>query len=203
MPRISKHPDIRKNEIVEAAQELFATKGYEQTAVSDIVKKVGVAQGTFYYYFNSKDEILNIVLDAYIDNLIQKVRIILEDIKLDALQKLRAIAKEAFSFGKGKGDLVEYFHREKNAVMHQRASVKMIEQLTPLLTKVVRQGAEEGLFKTQYPEEAAEFLFLGLGYTIEMIRLSGSDETRKRKLKAVEDISARVLGIKPEYLRLI
>ncbi len=49
MVRISKDPEERKNEIVDAAEELFVTKGYEKTSISDIVKKVGVAQGLFYY----------------------------------------------------------------------------------------------------------------------------------------------------------
>ncbi len=58
MPRISKSPDERRSELVAAAQQLFYTKGYERTSVSDIVKAVGVAQGTFYYYFGSKQAIL-------------------------------------------------------------------------------------------------------------------------------------------------
>ncbi|GIO30333.1 MULTISPECIES: TetR/AcrR family transcriptional regulator [Paenibacillus] len=55
MPRITKNPKERRNEILNAAMELFNTKGFEQTSVSDIVKKIGVAQGTFYYYFQSKE----------------------------------------------------------------------------------------------------------------------------------------------------
>jgi len=58
MPRIVKSPDERRSELVAAAQQLFYTKCHERTTVSDIVKAVGIAQGTFYYYFGSKQAIL-------------------------------------------------------------------------------------------------------------------------------------------------
>jgi hypothetical protein len=47
MTRIVKAPDERRSELIATAQQLFYTKGYERTSVSDIVKAVGVAQGTF------------------------------------------------------------------------------------------------------------------------------------------------------------
>ena len=58
MTRNVKAPDERRSELIATAQQLFYTKGYERTSVSDIVKAVGVAQGTFYYYFGSKQAIL-------------------------------------------------------------------------------------------------------------------------------------------------
>ena len=58
MPRIVKSPDERRSELITAAQQPFYTKCHERTTVSDIVKAVGIAQGTFYYYFGSKQAIL-------------------------------------------------------------------------------------------------------------------------------------------------
>ena len=63
MTRVTKDPEERKKEIMMAAFQLFATKGFQETAVSDIVKKVGVAQGLFYYYFKSKEEVLEAVME--------------------------------------------------------------------------------------------------------------------------------------------
>jgi AcrR family transcriptional regulator len=51
--RVTKDPEIRRKELMDAAEKLFLEHGYEETAVSDIVKKTGVAQGTFYYYFKN------------------------------------------------------------------------------------------------------------------------------------------------------
>ncbi len=58
MTRVSQKPEERRQEILEAALSLFLEKGYNQTSVSAIVKKVGVAQGTFYYHFPNKNKLL-------------------------------------------------------------------------------------------------------------------------------------------------
>ena len=73
MARVTKDPQIRIAEILDAANRLFNTKGYHETQVSDIVKEIGVAQGTFYYYFKSKDEVLEAVVRQQIAEVIAKI----------------------------------------------------------------------------------------------------------------------------------
>lgn len=65
--RISKDPETRRQEIIEAARELFLSQGYDKTSVEDIVKKVSVAKGLFYYYFPKKEAILAAIADQFID----------------------------------------------------------------------------------------------------------------------------------------
>jgi AcrR family transcriptional regulator len=59
MTRTVKEPDIRRAELLDAAQKLFYAKGYEKTPVQDNIDRVGVAKGTFYHYFGSKVELLD------------------------------------------------------------------------------------------------------------------------------------------------
>ena len=65
MARIVKEPEIRHEELIDISEKLFLKNGYEQTAVSEIVKEANVAQGTFYYYFKSKDDVLNAIIERY------------------------------------------------------------------------------------------------------------------------------------------
>ena len=69
MARITKEYYERKNEILDAAQELFLTQGYEKTSVDNIIKKVGVAKGTFYYYFKSKEDLLDKLVKRMTDKI--------------------------------------------------------------------------------------------------------------------------------------
>ena len=55
--RVTKSPEVRRKELRDISEQLFLEKGYEQTMVSDIVRKADVAQGTFYYYFKSKEAV--------------------------------------------------------------------------------------------------------------------------------------------------
>ncbi len=71
--RISKSPQERKTEIIEAALELFLENGYEGTSVSMIVSRVGVAQGLFYYYFKSKEDVFQSAMEHYTDHLVEDI----------------------------------------------------------------------------------------------------------------------------------
>ncbi len=73
MMRISKSPQERKTEIIEAALELFLENGYEGTSVSMIVSRVGVAQGLFYYYFKSKEDVFQSAMEHYTDHLVEDI----------------------------------------------------------------------------------------------------------------------------------
>jgi AcrR family transcriptional regulator len=57
MKRIVKDPEERRKELIDTAEKLFLTNGYDQTAVSDIVREVNLSQGAFYYYFESKEDV--------------------------------------------------------------------------------------------------------------------------------------------------
>ena len=70
----AKPAEIRREEILDAAQELFESKGYEQTSTTDIMKKVGIAKGTLYYHFASKEEILDALLDEMTDQMEKAAR---------------------------------------------------------------------------------------------------------------------------------
>ena len=58
MTRIVKEPEERRKELIDTAEQLFIAQGYEQTSISDIVREVNVSQGAFYYYFESKEDVL-------------------------------------------------------------------------------------------------------------------------------------------------
>ena len=64
-----KPTEERRSEIVEAARTLFLSKGYEATSTVDIMKAVGIAKGTLYYHFSSKEEILDALLSDITDNM--------------------------------------------------------------------------------------------------------------------------------------
>lgn len=195
MARVSKDPEERRNEILDAAQELFMNKGFEETSVSDIVKKVGVAQGTFYYYFDSKDTILNAILDRFMAYINGVFKDIAENPELDALQKLQTMLNfdEIFQFALGADTLTAYVHREENIALHQRFMEKIFAALTPTIAEVIRQGVSEGHFNTAYPVETVEILLMGLGGYFHRYYF-GDQQVFLSKARAMEDILERLFG---------
>ena len=86
--RTIKAPEERKAEIIAASRELFEKYGVENTKVSQIVKKVGVAQGLFYYYFRSKDEVIAAVIEDVLSEIEEVIEGIINDPEKNFYQKL-------------------------------------------------------------------------------------------------------------------
>lgn len=199
--RITKNPEIRKGELIEAAEVLFREQGYKQTSVNDIVKKVGVAQGTFYYYFQSKDDILNAVIEHYIDTYRRSLEHLLSDEGMSPCRKIEIVANTALAMHKYDMNLFEFIHTEENLVTHQRYILKSFDIVIPLITKIVEQGKEAGIFDVEYPRESVEMLVYAFGYLEDRIALSSDDERYYRMIQAAEDIMTRVLGIERGKLK--
>jgi len=203
MARISKDPAVRKKEIVMAACELFKEKGFEQVTVSDIVKNVGVAQGTFYYYFATKYDILDAVIDHYMEDAIGHIQLISADNSLNALEKLRIIINYSLKIGVYEKNFIEFLHSDENLVTHQKYMIKSFEATIPFITRVVDEGIREGLFSVQYPRETVELMVYMHGYLHDSLMLSRDREEFIRKLGAAQEIFEKVLGVKKGALELL
>lgn len=195
MTRISKDPDERRSELIEAAERLFSDKGYEDTAVSDIVKSIGVAQGTFYYYFKSKRDVLDAVVEHYIAVIIAEIDKIVDSNTLDAMSKIKAITDEALVLTETREKLIVYIHRNGNQEIHDKLSKAIIKHFIPGVTKLVKQGISEGIFNTDYAEETAEFIMAGAHWIGELDEYLDGKESYLKKLMATEYIVKKLLGI--------
>ena len=86
--RVVKEAEERKDEILNAAEKLFATKGFDNTSTGDILEAVGIARGTLYYHFKSKEEILDGVIERITNRLMQDAREIARNKELPVLERL-------------------------------------------------------------------------------------------------------------------
>ena len=157
---VSKKPEERKNEILDNAEMLFITKGYSKTTINDILTAVGIAKGTFYYYFKSKEEVMDAIVLRFIDIEMGAIKLISSDQSLNASEKIFKIIIRQSPESDKKEKMIEQFHQIDNAEMHQKSLVQTILQLTPVLTDIVEQGIKEKVFKTEYPKEVVEFFLV-------------------------------------------
>jgi len=162
MARIVKDPDERRSELIAAAQELFYTKGYERTSVSDIVKAVGVAQGTFYYYFDSKAAILQAIVDEAIAQMVASLHEIIADETLTAIPKWQKALQVANNWKiEHKDEMLQVsrlLRREENLLLRHRLRTERAKVLVDEMAKIIAQGVKEGVFDTQFMPETAEIM---------------------------------------------
>lgn len=155
MVRKTLPPQQRQSEIMDAAIELFQTQGIESTSVSDIVKRAGVAQGTFYWYFKSKDEIINKIVQVLAERILKDMIQLIDSPERAALEKIAGIKDLLQNLISHKNTLAR-FHRENNH-FHDQLSKEVVRLLTPAIARLIIQGQKEGVFVVDYPDRAAAF----------------------------------------------
>jgi AcrR family transcriptional regulator len=194
--RVTKSPLERKQELIDAATRLFNERGYDQTAVSDIVRDVEVAQGTFYYYFSSKEEILEAVIEKDMAFLEESVRQIMCKEDADAAMKINSIVNGIISISSSRKEIMDYLHEESNAVMHEKMERHIIERLVPLVAKVIAEGIRAEIFDCENPTELAEFLLASMVYFFHHPEIFAETSRRYKMQKTLETILCRTLGAK-------
>jgi AcrR family transcriptional regulator len=144
--RVRKPPLERRAELVAAARKLFSEKGAGETSVSDIVREVGVAQGTFYWHFKSREDILNAVLEQMADEICGSLEKIASRPGLSAVAKIKRMRSSVPLACFESEPLAAYFHGPAGRQFHDQLNRQMVVRLVPIYTAVIRQGIDEGAF---------------------------------------------------------
>lgn len=198
MVRTTKDPEIRRQELMDAALELFLERGTDGTAVSDIVRRVGVAQGTFYYHFKSKDEVVNALADSMAEPLGQMVAGIAEDESVSVAGRIgRAVASLLDVIGASQQHL-EGLIRPGNEVLHQRVADAMQARLHPAFVALVGEGQADGSLDAEPVEETVELVLAAITH-LTRTQAHGEGPEKLASLRtAVERLARRGLGISEE-----
>lgn len=162
MPRIVKEYDERRVDFLEATKLFFFTVGYEKMSVQKLTEQVGVAKGTFYHYFRSKEDLLSQWVIHEMSPIIERHYKVADDQDMDAITKLRIILKNDRDWTLEHLDLMMAILK----VMYADDNIRLRAELTrqssilsqPILEKVIIQGVREGSFNTEFPKEVSRKL---------------------------------------------
>lgn len=160
MPRVVKHPDIRRGELLDCAQALFFERGYEATTINDIILKAGVSKGGFYHHFASKEEILAALAARLAEQAVERVKDILADPGLDAVGRLNAFLARSRRYKLEDAPKLraafDVVFRPENIVLYHRVNAASIAVMLPVLARIIAEGKSGGVFDVPDPETAAE-----------------------------------------------
>lgn len=194
--RTVKEHDERKTEILDTAKSLFLSKGYDKTTINDILKAIGIAKGTFYHYFKSKEEVMEAVVMRVIEQDMVIAREIAANTELSALDKIiQYLLAQLPNENDEKSDMIEQFPNVENALMKQRAMEGTLQHICPILAEIIEEGNEKGEFQTPFPLEAIQFLIAGIQTLLDERMMTPDEETMKRRIQSFIDIIFRVIGI--------
>lgn len=181
--RIVKEAAERRDEILDVAERLFCTNGYDNTSTNDILAEIGIARGTLYYHFKSKEDILDAMIDRILDEIIRKAKNIALNESMPVLERLTKTVLAANVDTKTGDMILEQVHKPQNALMHAKMQEKLLSQLVPLFVKIIEDGIAQNLMQTDYPEDTIQMLLLYSNSVFDE-SIAYSQDVKKRKVLA-------------------
>lgn len=196
---MARPPVIKKEELLTAALTLFRKNGVDNTTVSDIVKEAHVAQGTFYNYFQSKDDIFADVLEEETEQTMDEMRKTVKRDDIDSFEKLKLMVCQDFMMNRQNDSLFDVLHEPRYAYAHQKYIVGRIQKLKPIYAELIRQSVNAGFLNTAYPEEAALLLLTAQKFVFDPAFFAFSRDEMLKMVDAFSDFVERVLGMKHDF----
>ena len=196
MGRIVKKPSERRADIIQAARHLFQTKEYHKATMQDVMGSLGIAKGTIYHYFKSKEELLTAVIEDLVDKNLEEMKTLMKKAKGNALHKIQMLI-EAGNIAADQSEILNHLHRSGNEGMHTRILAETLMKQAPLYAKLIQQGCDEGVFQTDTPLECAEFILAAVQFLTDLGIYPWSQEDLVRRAKAFPKLIEQQLKAPP------
>lgn len=196
MSRIPQDPQIRIDEILDTAEPLFAANGYRKTTIHDITKKMGVAKGMVYYYFKSKEEILEAVVNRQISFLVAEIKQMTYSDKFSPPRKIELLLTAIIHTAQYKDGLLrELLSDEKNIPIRNKFVRQATLTLKLFLLKIIEDGTRKKCFHVSQPDIAVNFIVSILQCITDALDEEVPDELMASYLRMAEPLIAKVLAM--------
>ena len=166
----------------------------------DIISEVGVAHGLFYYYFGSKEDVLNAIIDRYYEQYLKKVMPLLENKELRGIDMYLKMSAASFALKKDKESFFGYIGTRTDPKIRDRLYTQYAKVVAPVITAIVARGVEDGSFDTEYPAEAVEAIH-AFGTALFSPDRFSEHSGFEQRMGAYVSFTERILGIKGHELR--
>jgi AcrR family transcriptional regulator len=180
-------PEVRREQILDAAAQVFLDRGLAQATMADVAEAAGVAKGTIYLYFDSKSALLTALRARYTSQwLAQSGRLDAPPGRGGHTRQLRSFLGEMYDFHAA--------NQQLHHLLFHAAEVsedEPLEQARAALTRFVTRGADAGEFAVDDPTETASFLLDGLHGLL--LRFLQSNRSRRDFVTAAWSLCARLL----------
>ena len=195
MTRVVKRADVRRDEIMDAAERLFVAKGYAATTINDLLDATGIARGTLYHHFSSKEQVLDGLIRRQGDRLLAAVEAVAAS-EGPALPKLAACVASLAPQDDEQTRLIGELSGAGDAVMFHKSQDDIVLRLAPVVAKVVEQGVAEGVLHTDTPLTAVRVLLAAAHALFDNPGLAWTPQEHRELAFGLVDAAERVLGAK-------
>jgi AcrR family transcriptional regulator len=206
--RVVKPSAVRRAELIDVAQGLFLTRGYERTTINDVIQATGLSKGAFYHHFRAKEDLLAAITERFSRESLGFTGRLRADPTLDALAKLNLMLAVGRDWKlEHLAELKAMFTtllKPENAVLYHRIIEAVTAVLAPEIAAMIADGQAQGVFAAGDPQLMAETMLAGSysrrAVVVAALSLAETDPdaaTRMivRRVRAEEALFDRILGL--------
>lgn len=197
MARPSQNPQIRITEILDTAEQLFIVKGYSGTTIREIANKMRVTEGMFYYYFKSKEEILEAVLNREIASSISEIKDMVYS-SATPVEKIGLMISIILHGVRHKGVVLFstiMYDNKRNLHMKDRLSRRLKLLITPWGLKIIEQGKASQDFNVSHSQTSLDFILLVTDFLITTLYEKVPSDVLSLRLRMAETLIEKTLNI--------
>jgi AcrR family transcriptional regulator len=195
--RVTKRPEERREDILDAALRVFVAKGIGNTTVSDITDGAGVAKGTFYLYYDSKEALLGALKERFVDELIAHASSFFARVGRDDWWALAdATVESMIDFMLDHADQVQVFAQEGFTPATFAPFAECEAKLQEMFSAGIKMGVEAGVFECEDPQSTATLIDHAIQGTLEHAMLYRGTESidRDRIVAAARSMIRKTLS---------
>ena len=186
----------KKDQILDTSLQLFMKKGFDATSISDILSQLDIARGTLYYHFESKEAIMDAIIERLLNQVLENIEKLMTNDSLSQAEKFMGFfASINLTQLTGDEEIVDYFNQPQNALFHEKSNRLLIKKLSPVLAQIISEGMESGLFDTPYPAETAELILVGITGFVDSKDSPADEDNMNHRMESFLYNAARMLGM--------
>ena len=187
----------KKEQILDMSFSLFLEKGYDNTSISDILSKLDIARGTLYYHFESKEAIMDAIIERSAKKIVEEAKGIVLQKGLSVHEKIFLLFSAASMKRLSGGDLmIDYLNQPQNALFHEKSNRSFIQKIAPILGDIIQEGVKEGIFDNAFPYESAELVLVMIMGFMDVPYENTNGNNLERRMESLLYNMERMLGAK-------
>ena len=206
---------VKREAFVDAGMSLMQAKGYEQMSIQDVLDAVEASRGAFYHYFDSKQALLEAMVERIADQALGALAPVVDDPRLPAIPKLERFFGGIAQYKTDRKalmlELIKVWKSDDNAVVREKVRHTMVDRVAPIMARIIEQGIAEEVFSVESPAETATILMrLLTGFQDDATDLFLARQARRisyedaeRTLMTFTRAFERILGARPGSIQVV
>ena len=182
-------PDMKKYDLIlDALQKLLEEKTIQNISVSEIAQKAGMGKGSIYYYFPSKDAILDALIERSYEKALLTAKSLTAQTDVPPFTRMAMLFQACQSssvFLKQNSTSADAESAQKFAFLHHKYLSHVISKLKPALTQISQQGIERGEIRFDYPSALAEIVLIVLAVKFDNSLLPSTPQETEETLRGL------------------